>query len=177
MGDANKASAEPSANKPKAKPKGKAVSSKPKKGSVLSAIEDIQRMSPEAICQEFDRLVDHTQRHFNREAHMPCTAFASQVQRCLEQHRRESYKCFVAMEDYRQCVSAATQEHIDQLAQQKQEQDAARHKHRPQEHKQEQPPLHALPVVPPQIVGVEALKTGSKEPRRRHWYKPWSWLR
>ncbi|XP_023169021.1 uncharacterized protein LOC111598164 [Drosophila hydei] len=160
-----------------APPKSKVVSSKAKKGSVLSAIEDIQRMSPEAICQEFDRLVDHTQRHFRREAHMPCTAFASQLQRCLEQHRRESFKCFSAMDDYRLCVSAATQEHIERLAREHQENDLDRSRHSSQEHQQEQPALHPLPVVPPTSMGVAAAKTEIKKQGQRSWYKPWSWLR
>ncbi|XP_064556281.1 uncharacterized protein LOC135440838 [Drosophila montana] len=140
-----------------AKPKS-AMPSKPKKGSVLSAIEDIQRMSPEAICLEFDRLVEHTKRHFKEEPQMPCTGVATQLQRCLKKHRQQSFQCFDAMDEYRQCIGLATQDHIDQLA-------------------EEELQRQQLPVAPPQPMPAPSFQANSKERRRRSWFKPWTWLR
>ncbi|KAL7744696.1 hypothetical protein ACLKA6_017191 [Drosophila palustris] len=150
-----------------------------KKGSVLSAVEDIQRMSPDAIVQEFDRMVEHTERHLKEgEApHMPCTKVADKLLRCLRQHHQESYMCFPAMEDYRQCVGLAAQAYVDELAEREERQN---------------PQL--LPVVPPQVAPQTiALPTPTPKPspalptspaavdkevrRTRSWIKPWTWLR
>ncbi|EDW66175.1 uncharacterized protein [Drosophila virilis] len=159
MGDRLEAAPPPKELPGKAKTQPKSVMpSKPKKGSVLSAIEDIQRMSPEAICLEFDRLVEHTKRHFKEEPQMPCTGVATQLLRCLQKHRQQSFQCFDAMDEYRQCIGLATQEHIDQLA---------------EEERQRQ----QLPVATPKAMPAPYMQANTKERGRRNWYKPWTWVR
>lgn len=145
--------------------KQKQMQAKVKRGSVLSAIEDIQRMSSDAIVQEFDRMVEHTERHFiqNERTHLPCTKVEAQLLRCLRQHYQESYMCFHVMEEYRQCVGLATQAYVDRIAEQ-----------------DERLNPKLLPVVPPKAtMPSTALPTINEEVRtsKRSWLKPWTWLR
>ncbi|ALC49765.1 CG9101 [Drosophila busckii] len=144
--------------KPKTAPKLKPLrETKAQRGSVLKAIQDIQRMTPEAICLEFERMVQHTERHFGRKQSTPCSDVAAQLMRCLRQQQQQSSKCFKAMDDYRLCVAIATQQRIDVMA---------------DEPAPEPPHLaiaQPLPMPPPAA-------PAAKE-RRRFWYKPWTWFR
>ncbi|KAH8386837.1 hypothetical protein KR093_002856 [Drosophila rubida] len=143
---------------------------KAKRGSVLSAIEDIQRMSPEAIVQEFDRMVDHTQRHFRDETFIPCLNVADDLIRCLRQHKQQSFMCFHVMQEYQHCVGLATQAFIDRMA---------------EEDERKQREAQQLPVMPPQTVPAPAMTTMAtinpptveEVRRKRSWLKPWTWLR
>ncbi|EDV91954.1 uncharacterized protein LOC6565614 [Drosophila grimshawi] len=138
-------------------PKPVAETTKLKRDSALGAIADIQRLSPEAIGHEFDRLAEHTQRHLVYDTHMPCLDVEELLMRCLRQHHQESFKCFKLMDHYQKCVSLATQDHIDQLA----------------EYDEQLDQMTPLPVVPPQSMQPQSVK----EPSRRSWFKPWTWLR
>lgn len=130
--------------------------------------------SPEALRKEFDRMVEHTKRHYLiEETQQPCANVAHSLLRCLRQHPQQSCQCFTAMEDYRQCVKSATQRQIDRLA----EEELQRQGRRP-------PP--PLVVVPPESVP----QTSNTQPKLsssssssmsiaasyRSWYKPWTWL-
>ncbi|KAH8396189.1 hypothetical protein KR222_004665 [Zaprionus bogoriensis] len=151
----------PANRKQKRMPSTKAV----KDGSVLKAIEDIQRMSPEAIMREFDRLVLQTERHFREQTQIPCAKVAGQLMRCLDKYQQQSCKCFDVMEDYRNCVLKATQHHVDRMAADDDEGDHQRRADQP-------PPIVVMPpanIPPPAAVQAEKASASC-------WYKPWTWL-
>lgn len=139
--------------------------------------------SPEAIRQEFDRLVEYTQRHFVEETNQPCVSVAQLLLRCLQKNPQQSCKCFEAMDDYRQCVMQATQRHIERLA----DEELQRQGRRPPpsllpppdnvpETNMPQPNLPLPPnLLEPNIPPTVELGASSL-PRSRSWYKPWTWL-
>ncbi|XP_062140647.1 uncharacterized protein LOC133848919 [Drosophila sulfurigaster albostrigata] len=147
------------------------MQAKLKPGSVLSAIEDIQRMSPEDIVQEFDRMADQTRRHFRDETFIPCVNVADELIRCLRHNKEQSCMCFNVMDEYRQCVGLATQAYVDRMA----EDDERRLR-----------AADELPVMPPQSVPSPPATMTNLKPagvqemvrrKQRSWVKPWTWLR
>ncbi|XP_030382345.1 uncharacterized protein LOC115629886 [Scaptodrosophila lebanonensis] len=134
--------------------------SRPKKAtSVLNAIEDIQRLTPENMHQEFDRLLKDAHSHaMSLEANSPCSDAADTLKRCLHQNREHNCKCFSAMESYQSCVIKATQDRVDELA-----------KHSPPTSELLQPRINDMPT--PELPAA----TGRQ--RHRCWWKPWTWLR
>lgn len=135
--------------------------------------------SPEAIRQEFDRLVEHTKRHFVEETNQPCVSVAQLLLRCLQKHPQQSCKCFGAMDEYRQCVMQATQRHIERLADEELQRQGRRPPPSllppPDNVPQSNMPQPNLPLpsnLPPTVeLGARSL------PSSRSWYKPWTWLR
>lgn len=148
--------------------------------------------SPEAIRQEFDRLVEHTKRHFVEETNQPCVSVAQLLLRCLQKHPQQSCKCFGAMDEYRQCVMLATQRHIERLADEELQRQGRRpppslvpppdnvpQSNMPQPNLP-QPNMPTLPLPPkrqePNMSPAVELGATSL-PSSRSWYKPWTWLR
>ncbi|KAH8305322.1 hypothetical protein KR044_003610, partial [Drosophila immigrans] len=116
--------------------------------------------TPEAIVQEFDRMIDHTQQHFRDETFKPCVSVADELILCLRRNKQQSYMCFGIMEQYRHCVGLATQAYVDRMAEQ-------------EERRQRE--AEQLPVMPPQ--NVPAPTRVDEVRSKRSWLKPWTWLR
>ncbi|EDW30964.1 GL15199 [Drosophila persimilis] len=123
-----------------------------KSSKVMGSTRNIQRLPAEAIHQEFDRLLIQAQKHLTEVEERPCLEAASKMTRCLRQHRQQACRCFDAMEVYRNCVIRATQDRVDDMA-------------------DEEPPM--LPMTPPQSIPPPA----RPKSRSRRWWQFWHWFR
>ncbi|XP_022227223.1 uncharacterized protein LOC111077312 [Drosophila obscura] len=122
---------------------------KSKSGNMMSID---QRLPAEAIHQEFDRLLVQVQDHLTDVEERPCLEAANKMKRCLRQNSQHACRCFSAMEVYRNCVILATQDRVDDLA-------------------DEGPPL--MPMTPPQPMPPPSRSTS----RSNRWWKFWHWFR
>ncbi|XP_016973467.2 uncharacterized protein LOC108040492 isoform X1 [Drosophila rhopaloa] len=117
--------------------------------------EDIQRLPTEAIFAEFDRLLLQAEGQLKEVVEPPCADVAARLQNCLQAHRQRACDCFPAMEQYRHCVVRATQDRVDDMA-------------------DNEPPM--MPVAPPQSIPRPAGPPSSQRSNRR-WWKFWTWFR
>ncbi|BFG02858.1 uncharacterized protein DMAD_02252 [Drosophila madeirensis] len=124
---------------------------KPKRNK--SKLGNVQRLTAEAIHGEFDRLLVGQQEHLTEVGERPCLEAAGKMTRCLRDNSQQACKCFSVMEVYRNCVTRATQERVDELA-------------------DEGPPM--MPMTPPQAMPVPSRQAAARSHR---WWQFWHWFR
>ncbi|XP_053952405.1 uncharacterized protein LOC128859399 [Anastrepha ludens] len=88
------------------------VTATAKKHTVLTAVDDIQKLTPEQMVEQFENVCRASQRVLRSLTHNPCGQLSLCIKQCLDENFQQMSKCFAVMDDYRACVNKMMSEKL-----------------------------------------------------------------
>ncbi|XP_067637276.1 uncharacterized protein [Eurosta solidaginis] len=76
-----------------------------KKGTVYTAVEDIQKLTTEQMEEQFENICRASHKMLQSLTHNPCGELSLRIKQCLDENVQQMSKCFAVMDDYRACVN------------------------------------------------------------------------
>ncbi|XP_017485687.1 PREDICTED: uncharacterized protein LOC108374221 [Rhagoletis zephyria] len=91
------------------------VTPTPKKATVLKAVEDIQKVTPEQMEEQFENIFRASHKQLRTMTHNPCGQLSIRIKQCLDENVQQMSKCFAVMDEYRICVSNMMAEKLEDV--------------------------------------------------------------